>query len=258
MVNGKSGGGLMSKLLDNSFTYQSYGLTNQGCVRDHNEDAFLDAADKGFWVVADGAGGHESGEVASNMIVNQLSEMKRSRFFGNVLQKISSVLEEVNQELIKRSGGEKTRTLIASTVSVLIAQRSRVVCLWSGDSRIYRLRQNRLVQLTRDHNRVDEFIAAGFTPEAAEKYPMAQHLTAAVGVASPLFTENQTHEVEENDVFLLCSDGLFKELSDDDIEEIMQQDSIKYIASDLMDLALARGATDNVTVLIVKARSRSS
>lgn len=244
---------MMSKLSDSQFTYHSCGLTNQGCVRDHNEDAFLDAADKGFWVVADGAGGHESGDVASNLIVSQLADMKRTRFFGNVLQKVTSILENVNHELIEKSGGEKTRVLIASTVSVLIAQRSRVVCLWSGDSRIYRLRQNKLVQLTRDHNRVDEFIAAGFTPEAAEKYPMAQHLTAAVGVSAPLYTETQTHEVEENDVFLLCSDGLFKELSDEDIQEIMRQDSIKDTASELMDHALAHGAIDNVTVLVVKA-----
>lgn len=257
MGNGKSGAGLMSKLLDNKFTYHSYGLTNQGCVRDHNEDAFLDACDKGFWVVADGAGGHESGEVASNLIVNTLAKIKRSRFFGSFVQKLGESLEQVNSELIERSGGEKTRTLIASTVSVLIAQRAGVVCLWSGDSRIYRLRDNRLIQLTRDHNRVEEFIEAGFTPEAAEKYPMAQHLTAAVGVTSPLYTETQSHEVKENDVFLLCSDGLFKELSDDDIEEIMKQDSIKYGASDLMDLALARGATDNVTVLLVKVSKNS-
>lgn len=258
MGNGKSGGGLMSKLLGNKFSYQSYGLTNQGCARDHNEDAFLDAANRGFWVVADGAGGHESGEVASNLIVTKLSEIKRARFLSSFLQKITDVLERVNLELIERSGGEKTRTLIASTVSVLIAQRTGVVCLWSGDSRIYRLRQNKLLQLSRDHNRVDEFIAAGFTPEAAEQYPMAQHLTAAVGVSSPLHTETQSHEVKEGDIFLLCSDGLFKELSDEDIEEIMQQDSIKYMASDLMDLALARGASDNVTVLLVKATAGSS
>lgn len=253
MGNGKNGGGVMNKLLDSKFTYRSFGLTNQGRVRDHNEDAFLDSSNKGFWVVADGAGGHESGEVASNLIVSKLSEIKRVRFFGSFVRKITDCLQSVNQELIDKSGGEETRTLIASTVSVLIAQRTGVVCLWSGDSRIYRVRQQKLTQLTRDHNRVNEFIEAGFTPEAAEKYPMAQHLTAAVGVTSPLFTETQSFEVDQGDLFLLCSDGLFKELSDEDIEEIMQQDSLKYIASDLMDLALSRGATDNVTVLLVKA-----
>jgi len=241
----------MNRLLD-KFTFKSFGVTNQGCVRDHNEDAFLESSEKGFWVVADGAGGHQSGEIASNLIVENLSKIKRSRFFGSFVKKITDSLQETNNELIEKSGGEETRTLIASTVCVLVAQRNSVVCLWSGDSRIYQLRNNKLSQLTRDHNRVDEFIDAGFTPEDAEKYPMAQHLTAAVGVTSPLYTETQSFEVVDGDIFLLCSDGLFKELTDNDIEEILQQESLKYAAQDLMDLAIARGATDNVTVLLVK------
>lgn len=252
MDSGVKEGGLMNISLDSKFTYQSYGLTNQGCVRDHNEDAFLESCDNGFWVVADGAGGHESGDVASNLIIEKLSEIKRDRFFGSFVKKITDCLQKVNLELINRSGGEETRTLIASTVCVLIAQRSTVVCLWSGDSRIYQLRQQKLSQLTRDHNRINEFIEAGFTPEAAEKYPLAQHLTAAVGVTAPLYTESQSFEVREGDIFLLCSDGLFKELTDKDIEEILQQDSLKYAASDLIDLAIARCASDNVTVVLVK------
>ena len=258
MESGKSGVGVMNKSLDKMFSYQSFGLTNQGCVRDHNEDAFLDSADKGFWVVADGAGGHESGEVASNLIVSELSKIKRDRFFGSFINKITHCLQAVNTELIKRSGGEKTRTLIASTVCVLVAQRSNITCLWSGDSRIYQLRRAVLTQITRDHNRVDEFIEAGFSPEAAEKYPLAQYLTAAVGVSSPLFYETQSIEASDGDVFLLCSDGLFKELADSEIEEILQQDSLKYSASDLMDLALSRGATDNVTVLLVKVTNNTA
>ncbi len=252
MVSGIKEGGVMNRLLDNKFTFQSYGITNQGCVRDHNEDAFLESSEKGFWVVADGAGGHQSGEVASNLIVENLSKIKKGRFFGSFVKKISDRLQETNNELIEKSGGEKTRILIASTVCVLVAQRNSVVCLWSGDSRIYQLRNNKLSQLTRDHNRVNEFIDAGFTPEDAEKYPMAQHLTAAVGVTSPLYTETQSFEVVDGDIFLLCSDGLYKELTDNDIQEILQQESLKYAAQDLMDLAIARGATDNVTVLLVK------
>jgi len=252
MESGIKEGGAMNRLLDSKFTFQSIGITNQGCVRDHNEDAFLESSDKGFWVVADGAGGHQSGDVASQLIVEKLSKIKKGRFFGSFVNKISDSLQETNDELIEKSGGEKTRTLIASTVCVLIAQRNSVVCLWSGDSRIYQLRNNQLSQLTRDHNRVNEFIDAGFSPEDAEKYPLAQHLTAAVGVTSPLFTETQSYEVVEGDIYLLCSDGLFKELSDKDIEEILQQNSLKYAAQELMDLALARGATDNVTVLLVK------
>jgi len=252
-----NGGGLMNRLSAKPFSFKSFGITNQGCVRSHNEDAFLESTEKGFWVVADGAGGHQSGDVASNLIVNELSKLKRSRFFGSFVKKIKNCLQDVNSTLIDKSGGEKTNTLIASTVCVLIAQRANIVCLWSGDSRIYQLRNEKLTQLTRDHNRVNEFIKAGFSAEEAEKYPLAQHLTAAVGVTSPLLTETQSIEVIEGDTYLLCSDGLFKELTDKDIQEILQQESLKYAASDLIDLALSRGATDNVTVLIVRSEYNS-
>jgi serine/threonine protein phosphatase PrpC len=257
MDNGANGDGLMNKLLESKFTYQSYGLTNRGCVRDHNEDAFLDSSDKGFWVVADGAGGHESGEVASKLIVDTLSRIERDRFFGSFVQKVTNNLQDVNHQLIDKSGGEETKTLIASTVCILIAQRSNVICLWSGDSRIYQQRGHKLTQLTRDHNRVDEFIEAGFTRDDAEKHPQAQYLTAAIGVTYPLFTETQRIEVMSEDIYLLCSDGLFKEVSDEEIEEILQQTSLKYAASDLMDLSLSRGATDNVTILLVQVSNIS-
>ena len=253
-----NGGGQMNKLFASKFNYQSIGITNQGCVRDHNEDALLESSDEGFWVVADGAGGHQSGDVASNLIVDKLSELKRSRFFGSFLKKVRDRLQLVNLELIEKSGGEETSSLIASTVCVLIAQRSSIVCLWSGDSRIYLFRNEKLTQLTRDHNRVNEFIKAGFSTEEAEKYPMAQHLTSAVGVTSPLFTETQSTEVVDGDTFLICSDGLFKELADKDISEALKQESLKYSASDLIDLAMSRGATDNVTVVLVKVTEKSS
>ncbi len=192
--------------------------------------------------------------MASRLIIDSLAEINRDRFFGSFVQKVTDTLQDVNLELIERSGGEHTRTLIASTVCVLIAQRKNVVCLWSDDSRIYQQRLNKLTQLTRDHNRIDEFIDAGFTREDAEKQPQAQYLTAAVGVTSPLFIETQIIEVKSGDIYLLCSDGLFKEVTDKEIEEILQQNSLKYAAADLMDLALSRGATDNVTLQFVKAK----
>jgi len=245
----------MNRLSAKPFYYQSYGITNRGCVRDLNEDAFLESSDKGFWVVADGAGGHQSGDVASALIVDELAKLSRNRFFGSFVKKISDCLQDVNLALIDKSGGKDTNTLIASTVCVLIAQRNNAICLWSGDSRIYQLRKRKLTQLTRDHNRVEEFIKAGFSPEESEKYPLAQHLTAAVGVTTPLFTETLSFEVLEGDTYLLCSDGLFKELTNNDIQEILQQESLKSAALDLIDLAIARGATDNVTALIVRPKN---
>jgi serine/threonine protein phosphatase PrpC len=157
----------------------------------------------------------------------------------------------VNEELITLSGGEQSHSIIASTVCVLIIHKHRAMCLWSGDSRIYLLRDKQLSQLTRDHNRMDEFIETGMSREEAEKYPLAHYLTAAVGASSSLFTETQSCEVKKGDTFLLCSDGLFKDVTDHEIALIMQQTNPKKITKQLMNKALSRQASDNVTVLSI-------
>lgn len=251
MENGNNGVGMMNILSSNKFDIQSFGLTNMGCIRDHNEDAFLDSGDNSFWVVADGAGGHEGGEIASNLIIDKLSLIRRRRFFGSAVNEIKESLQQVNSELIGLSGGEETNRLIASTVCVLMINKNRATYLWSGDSRIYLLRNNQLSQLTRDHNRVDAFIEAGMTHEEAVKAPLAQHLTNAVGVSSPLFIEVQNLEIKKHDIFLLCSDGLNKEVTDEEIQLIIQNKDPKIIANSLMDKALSRNARDNITVLLV-------
>jgi len=253
MATGKNGGGMLNIFSSRKKSIQSFGLTDKGCTRQHNEDAFLDANEQGFWVIADGAGGHDKGDIASKLIIKRLAHIKKQPFLGLLVKKINHALRQVNEELIALSGGEESKSLIASTVCVLMIHKHRAMCLWAGDSRIYLLRDKQLSQLTRDHNRLDEFIAAGMSHEEAEGYPLAHYLTAAIGASSPLFTETQSCEVKQGDTFLLCSDGLFKEITDMEIASIMQQSKPKKITKQLMNKALSRQASDNVTVLSVIA-----
>lgn len=242
---------------ESAFTFTSSGVTDRGSVRDHNEDAFVCLDKQRMWVVADGAGGHAAGEVASNMIVDQLAIVKRPRFMGDFLHVIETCLNVVNEELITLSGGAATSKIIGSTVTVLVQHRNQMVCLWAGDSRIYLLRNNVLGALTHDHNRVDEFVDSGFTQEEAEKYPQAQHLTHAVGVESPLYLEKMTQECLADDVFLMCSDGLYNAVSHDAMRDILAKPnvSVKSCARQLIKTALDNGARDNVTALLVNVSS---
>ncbi len=238
--------------LRKKYQYTSLGISDKGQVRDHNEDAFLDKNEQAIWVVADGAGGHESGEVASHMIVESLSKIEKKLILNQAAKDIKQRLSYVNSQLIRLSGGESSNQLIASTVCILVIRKNKCVCLWSGDSRIYLYRNKKLTLLTPDHNRADEFIAAGFTPEEVEKHPIAQQLTHAVGVEEPLFLDQQFCEVQENDLFLLCSDGIYKELTEREIEEYLQEEKeVNASVRDLTNIAMKRGARDNITALLV-------
>lgn len=242
--------------LRKNYQYTSFGITNQGKVRDHNEDALLDKNKQGIWVVADGAGGHEAGEIASNMIVEALAQIDQTHPLHRAAAEITQRLSYVNRQLIRLSGGEDSQQLIASTVCVLIIRKNKCLCLWSGDSRIYLYRNKTLRLLTRDHNRVDEFIAAGFDAATLETHSVAQQLVHAIGVTEPLFLDKQLYEIQENDLFLLCSDGVYKELTDVEIAQYLTQKiEVNKTVRCLMNSVLQRGARDNVTVLAIKVSS---
>ncbi|MEB4591285.1 PP2C family serine/threonine-protein phosphatase [Candidatus Thiothrix sp. Deng01] len=236
-----------------TFHCASHGLTDTGNVRSHNEDALLDAGAAGLWAVADGAGGHDRGEVASQMIVQELAQLKPQVFLGEQAQAVSACLQAVNARLISMRALPGSQGIIGSTVCVLLVHGKHSVCLWAGDSRIYLLRGGKLQQLTRDHNRMEEFLAAGFSEADLHKYPAARQLVRAVGVTSPLPLEMQMQECCAGDCFLLCSDGLSGELEEAEITAILQAGpSVQATVEQLVQAVLARRARDNVTALAVR------
>lgn len=238
----------------NKQNWQTYGLTSTGKVRTRNEDNMCLLNKQGLWLVADGAGGHSNGDLASQLTVDAFIGYKTTRRIGTDVRQVIDRLQTANTQLIEHRN--KTGKVSASTVSVVVTNGCSAVCIWSGDSPIYRLRNNKITQLSQDHNRVEEFINQGFSATECENIPFAQHLTQALGASQYLCVQTQWTNVQLNDCLLICSDGVTKELSEKEIETTMRksQYSAESITRSLVTETLSRGARDNTTVisLIIK------
>ncbi|MFM9883249.1 MAG: type VI secretion system-associated protein TagF [Burkholderiales bacterium] len=229
----------------------SSALTHQGTVRTRNEDAFVDRGDIGLWAVADGAGGHGAGDVASAAVIGALADLPPGLSASEMLAQVRLRIGAVHTDLQRRGAASTNRDLIASTVVVLIARGSHFACLWAGDSRAYLLREGNLCQITRDHSAVQEMVEAGLiAAEDAESHPEANIITRAVGAEDALELDKVSGRVAPGDRLLLCSDGLFKALTEGDIETRL---AAGEGADALVAAALAAGARDNVTAVVVSA-----
>jgi protein phosphatase/serine/threonine-protein phosphatase Stp1 len=231
---------------------RSCAATHAGTVRDHNEDSFVNRPDLGLWAVADGAGGHDSGEVASGMIAAALEAIPPGLSPTELLAQVRGRLSDTHVALRATAAGRGPQAVIASTVVVLVVRDSHYACLWAGDSRAYRLRDGVLSQLTRDHSLVQELVEAGAITEAeAEGHPRANIITRAVGAGdAALELDKISDRLLPGDRFLLCSDGLCKTLDAVDIAHVLGT-SADSSPDRLIAAALARKATDNVTALAV-------
>ncbi len=231
--------------------WKSYGMTDTGAVRTRNEDNLLLLDQEGMWLVADGAGGHANGHIASQIAVDSLTHYKSSKRLGTDSKQACSLLRQANDHIIQNSRTNKQTS--GSTASIFLTEGKSAVCIWTGDSPIYRFRNNKLVQLSQDHNRVEEFIQQGFSEEESEHMPIAQYLTQALGAAERLCLQTRWIDIKANDYFIIASDGLTKELLFSEIENIIRenQSSEKLITQKLISETINRGARDNVTVIVV-------
>jgi serine/threonine protein phosphatase PrpC len=234
--------------------FASHALTHIGLVRRRNEDAFLDRPERGLWAVADGIGGHEAGDFASSHIVAALDEVAPPSDLAEFERASLARLRDVDAELRARAAMLGPAATIASTVVVLLANQHEYRCLWAGDSRVYRWRGGDLSRLTTDHSRVQELVDAGLlSPEGAAHHPDRNIVTQAIGGGRLEFGQVDG-AVEPGDRFLLCSDGLTNMVSDAEIAHGLAAAAAPAdTAGRLLDLVLARGAHDNVTIVIVAA-----
>ena len=231
--------------------FESWAVTHPGAGRSHNEDTFVDRPDLGLWAVADGAGGHDAGEVASGMLKQALEEIPAGLSASELLAQVRLRVEAVHQALREEAERRGPRSIIASTLVVLLARDGHFACLWAGDARAYLLRDGVLAQVTRDHSLVQELVDAGaITPEEAEGHPRANVITRAVGAAEALELDKVSSRLAAGDRFLLCSDGLSKTLPDAELAVLLAGPGP---AERLVDEALARHATDNITVVAIAA-----
>ncbi len=226
--------------------------TDPGAEREINEDAYLERPDIGLWAVADGMGGHARGEVASAMVVGSLREVAQPLALSAYVDEVEDQILGVNSRL-RAYAAERGLKTIGATVAALLVFRQHAVCLWAGDSRVYRYRNRRLEQLTRDHALVEDLVGMGIVNRAeAENHPHANLVTRAVGAAERLHLDVDVCDVRTGDIFLLCSDGLSRELSERNIANALKKHGVHGASNALIDMALARRARDNVTAVTVE------
>jgi protein phosphatase/serine/threonine-protein phosphatase Stp1 len=235
--------------------FRSWASTHNGAVRTHNEDRFVDLPELGLWAVADGAGGHDAGEVASGMIAETLSEVPPDLGAAALLSDIRGRIERTNAALCEEAGKRGPNSIIASTLVVLVARAGHFACLWAGDSRAYLLRGGVLQQISRDHSLVQELVDAGaIRPEDAEKHPRANVITRAVGANSePFELDKVSGPILAGDRFLLCSDGLCKTLAEAELASLLGGDTVTPLSEKMIAAALARKVNDNVTAVVIEA-----
>jgi protein phosphatase len=223
-------------------------------VREINEDACLDQPGPGRWAVADGMGGHAVGDLASRLVIDALSRLASPLSLKMLIADARAHLQAANRQLRDEAARRQVQR-IGSTVVVLLACDRFCGYLWAGDSRIYLYRGGQLRQLTRDHSQVEQLKSLGvITDEEARHHPAQHMITRAVGATEVLELDDDAIEVADGDVFLLCSDGLSNELSDDEILSVLTSAERQNASEELVERALARGGRDNITAVVVEAQ----
>lgn len=230
--------------------YVSAALTHTGRVRESNQDAFVDMAKAGVWAVADGMGGHMQGDVASRMVCEAISAIGAATSLDATVDEIQRRASHVNSKLYAAAIRPFNPVQSGSTVVALAVKRTSCAILWAGDSRAYRLRFSQLAQLTTDHT-----WAAQIAPELADdELAEADHsIMRAVGGEHDLILDLRRDRVRLGDRYLLCSDGLTRELPPERIAVLLGKGTVQQAAQSLIDATLAAGARDNVTVVVVEA-----
>jgi protein phosphatase len=223
--------------------------THAGRVREHNEDNYRVDQELGLWVIADGMGGHESGEVASQIVVDLIYDKMK---LGSPLKK---AIEQAHEIVILAAEQRLGLPGMGSTVVALQEHPDHFEIAWVGDSRAYLWKNNELEQITRDHSFVQQMVDSGaLSPEEAENHPHKNIITQALGA----------HDLEQINVglvriprepgqsFLLCSDGLTDEVSLTEMKEMLaQQEDNQTKVDQLLNLALEHGGKDNITIILV-------
>ncbi len=233
--------------------YRSAARSHVGTVRLRNEDAVLERPEIGLWAVADGMGGHQRGDYASSCIVTALGEMPPAQSALTLARSVRTCLAEINSHLLATAAEIGERAVIGSTVVVLLIFGGDCRCLWAGDSRFYLLRAGEFRQMSRDQNYGQRLVdSGGIETEAITAHPLANVITNAVGASAEFFLEERQDRLEPGDILLLCSDGLTQVVADADIAAILREFPVAAAADLLIERALAAGARDNVSAVVVE------
>lgn len=238
--------------------YTAAAVSDRGRKRPSNEDAYGFSIEAGVYVVCDGMGGAAAGEVASTIAVDEMLRLLAHRKEDKEVplpEAAHSAICEANQAIYTRAQRNHRLSGMGTTLVALATREQRVWVLNVGDSRCYRLRKGKLEQLSCDHSLVEEQVRLGrMTPREALHSPLKNVITRALGTQAQVTPDVFEFVVEPGDLFLLCSDGLTRELSDSVIQDLLNQDlSLEAQSAVLVEAAKKAGGHDNITCLLVRA-----
>lgn len=226
--------------------------THVGNFRNRNEDAILASSSTGLWLVADGMGGHNAGDYASEAIAQSLSEVTMTDNLADCVDAVEDRLLEVNLHLREHAQTFPNGATVGSTVVVVIARGDVGVVMWAGDSRLYRLRRDSIELLTRDHNPIADLYEQGGISEKEMLEADTNVITRAVGGQRDLHLDVAAFDIETDDTLLLCSDGLYREIDPATMVSALGLPVDEAVAT-LMSRCLAGAAKDNVSVVVTRA-----
>lgn len=238
-------------------------ISDKGIVRDVNEDSYRiitgqDGVPDTF-IIADGMGGHSSGDVASNMAVEFAKDyiLNNPEVFSSeesVLDGIRVLIEEANRAIYEKASLSKETLGMGTTFILTIVLNDNLYIGHVGDSRLYLIRDNTIKKLTTDHSYIEELIMNGsITREEAENHPKKNIITRALGCNESILVDTLVSPINKDDIFVLCTDGLTNMLSEYKIMEIiLQNDDLFHSCRELVRLANEKGGDDNITVIIMK------
>jgi len=238
--------------------YLAAAVTDRGRKRPSNEDAFGYSVEDGIYLVCDGMGGAAAGEIASSLAVDEVLTLVAQRMNGGTPARTEIVEEAIyaaNEAIYSRAQRNQRLSGMGTTLAALAVEESRAWVFNIGDSRCYRLREGRLEQLTLDHSLVEEQVRAGrMTPLEARRSPLKNVITRALGTQCRVTPDVFGLETEPGDLFLLCTDGLTRELTDEAIAQLLAEpEPLDAKCMRLVEQAKKAGGHDNITCLLVRA-----
>lgn len=247
------------------YQISAFGLSDIGLMRTNNEDVWTELPEFNFFALADGMGGHLAGEIAADEAVSALCKLVKKSFgegkqkvdFDRAYQQIFSGIEEVNRLVHKKGRTDEELRGMGTTLCCMYFHEEGLIYGHVGDSRIYRLRNERLKQMTKDHSLLEEMLDTGeWDPDGESEFKYKNVITRAIGTEPNVEPTVDIDEITDGDLYLMCSDGVSDLLSFEEIEKILNHShNLQSSAQGLIRSALERGGNDNATVVLMKVKN---
>ncbi|MCH7881914.1 MAG: serine/threonine-protein phosphatase [Proteobacteria bacterium] len=238
-----------------NFHITSNGVTHTGNLRTRNEDSILLLDEENVWLVADGMGGHHAGDFASQTITGNLGLFKQQSSLEDSILLLEENIINSNAIIRNKSSQLGKNATIGSTLVCVYLWQNFAFTFWAGDSRLYRFRNDQLLRLTEDHSYVEELVKMGkIEADDAESHPAANVVLKAVGIYDNLCLDFDCFELLDGDIYIICSDGLYKDLDEKNIAPIIKEnkEDMVQLTQYLLSSSLEAGGRDNISIISLK------